>query len=217
MQTIAYLVVCGLMIGLFISAPMGPVGVLVIQRTLNKGRREGLLTGLGASLSDIFYCLLSGFGLSFVADFINDNSTILQLIGSIVLVGYGIYLFINNPSRKIQEPKVKVRARTTDVRDFVTGFLLTVSNPLILFFIIGLFSRFNFLDMPQWPIHHIVGYTSIAIGAVGWWFFVTYIINKLRRRFTYRTMRRINQVIALLIILMAGIGLVTSIHQLLNF
>ncbi len=216
METIVQIIVCGLMIGVLISAPMGPIGVLVIQRTLNKGRREGLCTGLGASLSDIIYCLLTGFGLSFVTDFINDNQTLLQLIGSGVLIVYGIYLFRNNPTRRIAAPHVRVRAKTTDWRDFVTGFLLTFSNPLILFFIIGLFTRFNFLDLPLWPIHHIIGYTCIAVGAVTWWFFVTYIINKLRSRFTLDTMRKINRVIAIIILLMATVGLISSVHAIIQ-
>lgn len=216
METTLYIIICGLIIGILISAPMGPIGVLVIQRTLNKGRREGLCTGLGASLSDMIYCLLTGFGLSFVSEFVDDNRQLLQLIGSAVLIVYGIYLFRNNPSRRIQEPHVKVRAKTTDWRDFLTGFLLTFSNPLILFFIIGLFSRFNYLDLPHWPIHHIIGYTCIAIGAVSWWFFVTYIINKLRRRFTLNTMRRINRTIAIVILFMAAVGFFTSIRQLIQ-
>ena len=90
METILYIIFSGLMIGILISAPMGPIGVLVIQRTLNRGRRKGLATGLGASLSDIIYCLLTAFGLSFITGFISTHRAILQCIGSIVLVVYGI-------------------------------------------------------------------------------------------------------------------------------
>lgn len=80
----------GLLVGILISAPMGPIGVLVIQRTLTKGRWPGFFTGLGAGLSDIIYCLLTGLGLSLVIDFIERNQNVLQIIGSIFLIGYAV-------------------------------------------------------------------------------------------------------------------------------
>lgn len=72
-ETILDILVKGFVIGIVVSAPLGPVGVLCIQRTLNKGRWYGFVTGLGASLSDIAYALLTGYGMSFVFDYINKN------------------------------------------------------------------------------------------------------------------------------------------------
>ena len=74
----------GFIIGVIVSAPLGPVGVLCIQRTLNKGRWYGFVTGIGASLSDIAYALLTGYGMSFVFDYVNKNIFYLQLFGSIL-------------------------------------------------------------------------------------------------------------------------------------
>ena len=87
--TILDLLIKGFIVGIVVSAPLGPVGVLCIQRTLNKGRWYGFITGLGASLSDIAYALLTGYGLSFIFDFINANLFYLQLLGSIMLLGFG--------------------------------------------------------------------------------------------------------------------------------
>ena len=97
-----YVIIKGLVIGILVSAPMGPIGVLCIQRTLNKGRRSGIATGLGASLSDLFYAVLTGFGMSMVIDFIETNEAIIQIIGSIVLGIFGFYLFRQNPARNIR-------------------------------------------------------------------------------------------------------------------
>lgn len=80
-ETIFDIIVKGFIIGVVVSAPLGPVGVLCIQRTLNKGRWYGFVTGLGASLSDIAYALLTGYGMSFVFDYINKNIFYLQLLG----------------------------------------------------------------------------------------------------------------------------------------
>ena len=82
----------GVFIGVVVSAPMGPVGVLCVQRTLNKGRSYGFITGVGAAISDIIYALLTGFGMSFVMDLITDhqNKFYLQIFGSILLFIFGL-------------------------------------------------------------------------------------------------------------------------------
>lgn len=92
----------GLLIGILVSAPMGPIGMLCIQRTLNRGRWPAFFTGVGAALSDLIYCLLTGLGLSFVTDFIQSNQSALQAIGSVVLIVYAACLFVSNPSRALQ-------------------------------------------------------------------------------------------------------------------
>ena len=76
----------GVLVGILISAPMGPIGMLVIQRTLNKGRRPAFFTGMGAALSDLTYCLLTGLGMSFVTDFVTSRQMLLQIVGSVLLI-----------------------------------------------------------------------------------------------------------------------------------
>ncbi len=203
LESLLYIMFSGFVIGVFISAPMGPIGMLVIQRTLNKGRLAALYTGVGASISDMLYCLLSGLGLSLVTDFIESNQYVLQIIGSAVLIIYGIYLFKSNPSRAITKtPEMP----SNYWRDFVTGFLFTFSNPLILFFIIGLFARFSFMSPEYHYYHYILGYLSIAGGALCWWFLITYFVNKVKGHFNVRSMWLINRVMASLLIIMALFG-----------
>lgn len=81
------LILKGLLVGIIASAPMGPVGILCIQRTMQKGRAYGIVTGAGAALSDIIYALMTGLGMSFVMDFIDKEQNIfwLKLIGSVML------------------------------------------------------------------------------------------------------------------------------------
>lgn len=212
METIGHIMLSGLLIGVFISAPMGPIGMLVIQRTLNKGRAAAFFTGIGASLSDFIYCLLTGLGLSFVTDFIESNKNVLQIIGSVMLILYAVYLFKANPSRALNKPRKE--QPNTYWRDFVTGFFFTFSNPLILFFIISLFARFNFMDTEHQFYHYILGYFSIIIGAIGWWFLITFFVNKVRGHFNVRSMWLVNRVLAVLLLAMALVGFFTGIKNL---
>jgi threonine/homoserine/homoserine lactone efflux protein len=199
----------GVAIGVMVSAPMGPVGMLCIQRTLDKGRRPGLYTGIGAAISDLFYCLLTGFGLSFIEDFLERHQNVIQLLGSLFLVVYGIYLFKKNPSRSLQNHGLENRG--SPKKDILGGFLFTFSNPLILFLIIGLFARFNFTGPDLMYYHYIVGYVAIACGALGWWWIVTYFVNKVRSHFNIRSMWLINKIIGTLMLLFAFVGIASAV------
>lgn len=97
----------GIIIGVLVSAPMGPIGMLCIQRTLNKGRWHGFVTGLGAALSDVIYAVLTCLGMGVVVNFVEANQAPLQLIGSIVLGIFGYYIFQSNPVRNLKKQREK--------------------------------------------------------------------------------------------------------------
>lgn len=208
-ESIFYMIWRGIAIGILISAPMGPVGILCIQRTLDKGRRAGFFTGVGAALSDLFYCLLTGFGLSFIETFLERNHDIIQLVGSFVLIAFAVYLYRKNPAGSLRTPANVEKG--TPRKDILGGFLFTFSNPLILFLIIGLFARFNFL-MPEIRFYHyFIGFISILAGALGWWWIVTWTIEKVRAHFNIRSMWLVNRIIGSVILLFAIVGIITSL------
>ena len=203
--TILDLLIKGFIIGVVVSAPLGPVGVLCIQRTLNKGRWYGFVTGLGASLSDIAYALLTGYGMSFIFDFISANQFYLQLLGSIVLFVFGVYTFRSNPVNSLRPASP---SKGTYLHNFITAFAVTLSNPLIIFLFIGLFARFTFIA-PQIHLYEkIVGYLSIALGAFTWWFLITFIVSKLRTRFNVRGIWVINRTIWVVVMVLSVLGLI---------
>lgn len=208
-ESLLYVILRGLAIGVLISAPMGPIGMLVIQRTLDKGRWPAFFTGIGASVSDLFYCILTGAGIAFITDFIAAQQLWLQILGSIAIAIFGIYLFRKNPTRQLRRKDLPPPANSY-LKDIVSGFLLTVSNPLILFFIIGLFARFNFM-LPEFRYYHyITGYLSIAIGALSWWFLVTFLVNKMRSHFNVRSLYLVNRIIGSILIAFAVVGTLTA-------
>ncbi|MBD5231336.1 MAG: LysE family transporter [Bacteroidales bacterium] len=211
MELLIYTILRALVVGIVISAPMGPVGVLCIQRTLNSGRLSGFYTGVGAAISDLFYCLITCFGLSLIEDFITDNQSIIQLIGSLVLVGFGIYLFRKKPMPGF---KNKDSAPASPRNDILTGFLFTVSNPLIIFLIIGIFARMNFLEAGMLWYHYVGGFIFIAVGALLWWYSITWCVNKVRTHFNLRSMWLINRITGTIILIFACVGIITSIKAL---
>ena len=211
MATFLTLIISCLSIGIILSAPMGPIGILTVQRTLNKGRVSGWFTGLGATASDLFYCLLTGLGISFVTDYIEDNVTMLQILGSVILIVYAAYMILHNPgSDRVSDTNDK----DDNTRDAITGFLFTLSNPLILFLIIPLFARFGFPNPEEHKWYHVIlGYLLIAGGALLWWTVITYAVDKVRSRFTRGSMWTINRIMGTLLLIISLYGLGTGLMQ----
>ena len=185
------MIVKGLLIGIIASAPMGPVGILCIQRTLNKGRWEGFATGVGASLSDIIYAIITGFGLKFVIDIIEDPVIALWLktIGGILLFLFGIYTFMSKPKETVKAVK---RNKGTLLQNFLTGFAVTVSNPLIIFLFVATFAMFTFIIVENF-IAQMVGYLFIVVGALLWWYVLTWLVDKVRNNYNMRIIWIINK------------------------
>ena len=188
---------------------MGPIGILCVQRTLNKGRHSGFFTGVGAAASDLFYCLLTGLGISLVIDVIADHVNILQIVGSIILIAYALYMIVHNPVSQIKE---NIDQREDHWRDMATGFLFTLSNPLIMFLIIPLFARFGF-PLPEYKWYHVImGYAFIVVGALLWWAVITFFVDKVRTHFNIRSMWLINRIIGIIILVLSIYGLATGIY-----
>ncbi len=203
----------GILIGIMASAPMGPVGVLCIQRTLNKGRWYGFITGIAASVSDIIYALFTGLGMSFVMNFINNerNRFLLQISGSVLLLIFGIYCFYSNPTRKLHKSVKK--SKGTLLHNGVTAFIVTLSHPLIILLFIFLFAQFAFV-VPNRPIEMSVGYASIVLGAILWWFGLTWLIDKIRGIFDDNGILIINKIVGCIVIISSVLMLFGTIFNL---
>ena len=131
------LVLKGLIVGIIISAPMGPVGILCIQRTMKKGRIFGIVTGAGAALSDFIYALMTGLGMSFVIDFIERGQTLfwLKLMGSIMLLIFGIHTYLQDPRKGM---RTKMKRKGTLFYNFISHTSIPFRT-----FSIHLHRRFN--------------------------------------------------------------------------
>lgn len=197
------LVIKGLIIGLITSAPMGPVGVLVVQRTLNKGRWYGFVTGIGAALSDLIYAFITCLGMSIVMEIIHRPGYMLYLKigGSLMLFLFGLYTYFAKPA-PFRPPS---KNKGTLAHNMFTGFLVTLSNPLIILLFMVLFARFDFI-IPEHYIERSLGGIAIVLGAMLWWFTLTIAINKIRSRVNRTTIVRINRIIGIGVMISAILG-----------
>ncbi|MDR1722921.1 MAG: LysE family transporter [Tannerella sp.] len=199
----------GIIIGVLVSSPMGPIGMLCVQRTLAKGHLSGFVSGLGAALSDLLYAISTSLFMGLIINFVEANQRPLKIFGSIVIIVFGYFIFRSNPLKNIKKNQ---GVPQTLVKDFVTAFLLTFSNVLIVFLFIGLYARFGFL-LPEHSIQMTVaGLIGVIVGALIWWLFITFVVSLIRRWFNIRSgLKLLNQIVGIVIMSLAVAGLVSSI------
>ena len=201
------LVSTGFIIGILVSAPMGPVGMLCVQRTLSKGRWNGFVSGLGAALSDVIYAIITGLSVGLIMDFIETHQKPIEIFGCIVLGIFGLFIFRSNPVKSLKKHR---ETKSTYIQDFVTAFLLTFSNVLIIILYLGLFARFTFA-LPANSFWNILyGLGGIAAGAVVWWFAVTYFVSRMRRWFNIRGIFLLNRTVGIIILSLSLGGIVLA-------
>ncbi len=196
------LILKGMAIGFLAAAPTGPSGVLVIQRTLNKGRWKGFLTGLGVSISDAFYIILTMMCLSLVLGYLENPTvaTVVKLAGCGLLLVFGITTVRNNPLAASKEVKVK---KDSLWQIMVTGFAVAIVNPLVVFFYMGLFAFFS-LPVDDFSIGlKMQTYLFVMLGDFCWWFTLSSLINRLRNRFDLRGLWMINRILGFILIVAA--------------
>lgn len=210
-----------IIVGVCVSAPVGPLGVLCIQRTINKGKWHGVVTGLGATTSDIIYAFLVGFSMNIIVDFISAHQQVIQLVGAIVIGIFGIHIFRTKPK---QMEMIRKRKREGELRvedniaknptlkeailkndyfhDYLSAFGLCFSNPLIIFLFIGLFAQFHMFGTESVALNMSCLFFLI-VGAFLWWMTLTYIVCKFRKNFKERGMLILNHITGGILILAA--------------
>jgi threonine/homoserine/homoserine lactone efflux protein len=184
------LIAKGILIGLLVSIPLGPIGVLVIQRTVNKSRIAGLLSGMGAALSDTLYAIIAGFSLTFILDFIREHEILFQTIGALVVLALGIHIFFKNPVRDLRRNRLR---GNTHFQDIVSSFLVTFSNPLTVFVFLAVFTSSGVVISLEQPYHSFFVILGIFSGAFIWWFSLSGIVSLFRHKINLRILWWINK------------------------
>ncbi|MCA1060613.1 LysE family transporter [Rossellomorea aquimaris] len=163
-MTAALLFLKSLIIGVAIAAPVGPVGILCIQRTLAYGRRTGFISGLGAATADAFYGLIAVTGLTMVSGFLLNHQFWIQVWGGVFLLLLGWKTFTSQPAAlKVGEPHT-----TSPVKGFLSVFLLTLTNPMTILAFIAIFGVFRVAG-PEDFLTAMMVVLGVFSGSALWW------------------------------------------------
>ncbi|HOT13682.1 MAG TPA: LysE family transporter [Bacteroidales bacterium] len=200
----------GLVLGYITSIPLGPIGIIVVQRTLSKGKLSGFVSGLGAASVDTFLAVIAGLGLSFIIDFIEDYSILFKLFGGLIIIFIGGRIFFKSPVRQVRERKQKKSSLHTD---YLSVVALTLSNPLAVFLFIAIFAGLNVVNGVKSFVSLGFVFTGIFIGASLWWLTLTSFVNIYRDKFRLKNLWWLNKITGVLIVIL---GLATLISILFN-
>lgn len=192
----------GFIIGLLVSAPMGPINMLVIQRTLNRGWWHGIVTGFGAILSDLVYMIITLIGLSFVSVFLDEYAQIITVLGSIVLFVFGMLVYRSNPLRDWTPNRLSEETRY--VKDFFSSFLLTISNVTIVLVLMGLYAHLSFNPLAHGSHSFVVVLLGFSAAALLWWLFITTMVSRLRKHFNRRGLVLLNRIVGTVLMLLGA-------------
>ncbi len=191
----------GILLGLLASMPMGPVGVLCVQKTVSKGRITGFTSGLGASLADSMYAFMAAFGVSYITDFMIKNQIIIQSVGVIVLAFIGIQMVGKSPLKQFRTMQVEHQKKNL-ASSFLAVFLLTLTNPLTIIFFGSAFTMLNVFKTEA-PVHlHLFLIAGVFAGTALWWFGLSTLVGRFRERFRLRNLVYINRISGLLILIL---------------
>lgn len=201
-----HLFLTGFGLGLLISAPVGPVNILCIQRTLARGFWAGFAIGLGAVGADFLISVAAALGITALSGLINQYETEIQFIGGFILIGFGIKIFLTQPKFQVTMSKVsKIRGNLNGIPQ---SFLLTITNPGAL---LGIFAIFGSVSTAVGGFESYIDSLMILIGllsgAMLWWVGLTRLISSLRGKMTEKRLKIINQISGG-VLLFAGVGLV---------
>jgi len=200
----------GILIGFLVSIPLGPIGILVIQRTVNKSRLAGLMSGMGAALSDTLYAVIAGFSLTFIIDFIRENELLFQAFGGVVVLALGIHIFFKNPVTDLRRNRLK---GNTHFQDIISSFLVTFSNPLTVFVFLAVFTSSGVVINMEKPYHSFFVILGIFSGAFIWWFSLSGIVSLVKHKINLRILWWINKTAGILIVLFVLITVIVVVQK----
>jgi threonine/homoserine/homoserine lactone efflux protein len=193
----------GIMIGLAIAAPVGPIGVLCIRRSLSAGMLAGLVTGLGAAAADAVYGAVAGFGLTSVSVFLLDHQATIRTLGGAALLVIALRILMTPPAAAGQGRNGEVRLAGA----FVSCFLLTLTNPTTILSFLAIFAG---LGLAEWVRDYAAAAVLVAgvlLGSALWWLFLSGAVSLIRARLSAAALVWINRISAAVILLFGLLAL----------
>lgn len=203
----------GFIVGLIASITLGPVGVMCIQRTLSKNRQAGFVSGMGAATADTIFAVFAYFFIAVISVIIENHIQILKILGGICVVIVGVNIFLKNPVVQIRRNRA---GKSNLWQDFVSTFLLTLTNPAFILWLLVIFSAFNVGSAEGGEITFSKVKTGVMMiggffaGATTWWLLLTSVISLFRKKFRPRHLLWINRITGVLITGLGAMAIISA-------
>ncbi len=185
----------GIIIGFAIAAPVGPIGVLCIQRTLNRGMSFGFVSGLGAATADACYGIIAAFSVAAVFNFLNAQKVWFSLAGGLYLGYLGIKAFRTVPENRIETSNSMGRLSA-----YLSIFVLTLTNPMTIFAFAAVFAGFGFGNTEGNYLNAVILVIGVFTGSAMWWLTLSGITGLIRHKFSATHLAWINRVSGVVIL-----------------
>jgi threonine/homoserine/homoserine lactone efflux protein len=190
----------GIIMGFSIAAPVGPIGVLCIRRTISNGRLSGLVSGLGAASADGLYGCVAAFGLTLISSFLVSQQFWLRLIGGAFLCYLGVKTLISHPAEQAASTS------STSIRgDYLSTFFLTVTNPMTILSFAAVFAGMGLAAAGGGYNTAGLLVLGVVMGSALWWLCLSGIVGIFRQKFNTTSLVWVNRISGLIII---GFGMV---------
>jgi threonine/homoserine/homoserine lactone efflux protein len=184
----------GLLIGFSIAAPVGPIGVLCIRRTLAEGRLAGFLSGMGAASADMFYGAVAAFGLTAIQNVLLGQSSWLRLVGGIFLLYLGVKTFLAKPAEYTAKS-----LHSGLFGAYLSTFFLTITNPITILSFIAIFAGLRLVETRGDYTTAGTMVLGVFLGSAAWWFTLSIVVGLLRDRFNTRWKTWVNHIAGMII------------------
>jgi len=187
----------GILIGLLIAIPVGPVGIVCVHRVMAKGRLAGLFSGLGAAVADGLYGAVAAFGLTLISNFLIERNFWIRLFGGIFIVFIGIRMYFAKPVTDIEDD-----IPNTLVRDFLSTFIITLTNPLTIMGFLAIFAGLNLIDPRRGPLDASILVSGVVAGSGVWWLALVLVFGFVRSKFDFAYLNMVNKIVGILIVIL---------------
>jgi threonine/homoserine/homoserine lactone efflux protein len=196
----------GIAIGFSLAAPVGPVGVLCIRRTLAHGSKRGLIVGLSAASADMLYGIFAAYGVTLVSDFIYSQQQWIRLIGGVILFALGYHTIRSHPSTD-----TATNGTNGHMRAFFSTFLLTLTNPMTLFAFAAVFASVGLEEIigNQWFALFLV--VGIFLGSMSWFALLTTLVHFFKEKISTDGISLVNKIAGSIFIIFGILALSSSL------
>lgn len=206
------ILVKSIVLGFSVAIPIGPIGIICIRKTLLYGKKASLATGLGASLADGFFAFVAAFSVKVIAHWFFIFRSPIEIIGGIFI----IYLGLKSFKKIYSELPVISENKNSYIGNFISAFLLTLTNPITLITFTLLFANFG---LGKQTGYFIPGLTvaGVCIGSMAWWIALTFGVDFLKSKFTHNTLNTITRATGFILILLGILSLLSGLIKLIHF